>query len=189
MLASRRRALAALALACVCFATTAWFNPLVVGGADWLLDNPLSRKIVEIDRATEGGSTWCVFAQGSAEVANLFRMLGVRSVTGVLPVPQPELWARIDPEARWAAVYNRYAHVWFEAASTPEPRFRLFAQDGFIVEIDPTSQALRQLGVTHALLKGGDPGSFARESGFVYLGTVGQNHLFRVPPRPDARHR
>lgn len=184
LLASRRRALAVLALACVSFATSAWFNPLVVGGTDWLLGNPLSRRIVEIDRATEGGSTWCVFAHGSAGVANLFRVLGVRSVTGVLPVPQPELWARIDPEAKWAAVYNRYAHVWFEAAPTPEPRFRLVAEDGFIVEIDPTSQALRDLGVTHALLKGGDPGSFALESGFVYLGTVGQNHLFRVPPLP-----
>jgi hypothetical protein len=183
-LVSRRRALAALALAFVCFATTAWFNPLVVGGTDWLLGNPLSRKIVEIDHATEGGSTWCVFAHGSAGVANLFRVLGVRSVTGVLPVPQPELWARIDPEAKWAAVYNRYAHVWFEAASTPEPRFRLFAQDGFSVEIDPTSQALRDLGVTHALLQGSNPSGFARESGFVYLWTVGQNHLFRVPPLP-----
>jgi len=189
VLAARRRALPALAIAVASLATTAWFNPIAVGGAGYLVGNDLSRRIVEIDREAGGSSTWVAF--GSDEVANLFRALGVRSINGTHTLPQLELWARIDPHGRWRGVYDRYAHVAFVASAEPRPSFKLRSQDSVVVYVDPSGPELRALGVTHALFHGEaqQREAFERLSGYEYLGSVGTNHLYRLPavsPDPGA---
>ena len=63
---------------------------MVRGGSEYLVENPLSQKILEIDRQHDGESVWIVF--GSPYLPNLFRVLGVRAVNGLHPVPQFELW-------------------------------------------------------------------------------------------------
>jgi len=178
----RRRSLAAWLFAAASFATTAWFNPLVVGGSTYLTDNPLSQRILAIDRQTPGGSTWVAFE--SQTEANLFRAIGVRSVNGLQPVPQLSLWERLDPEGSGRRIYNRYAQVAFHAVSSPQPYFRLFSMEFLVLYIDPTSRALRKLGVTHALFTGNDSErqNFEQLSHFEWLDSVGQNHLYRIPP-------
>lgn len=187
ILAARRRVLPALALAAASLATTVWFNPIAVGGADYLMGNELSRQILAIDRAAGGRSNWVAF--GSDEVANLFRALGVRSINGTLTLPQLELWARIDPEGRARPLYDRYAHVAFVAAPDARPSFKLRSQDSLVVRINPAAQDLQKLGVTHALFHGDAKArdGFERLSGYEYLGSVGENHLYRLPaPPPEA---
>jgi hypothetical protein len=172
-----RRALVTLvALSAV---STLWFNPLAVGGAAFLRDNALSQKIAEIDRAAGGETTWVSF--GRDDLPNLFRAIGVRALNGVHPIPQLELWKRIDPSGRFRNVYNRYAHVAFVAAASGEPSFKLHSQDYVIVSIRPNSDAFRSLGVTHVLVREEDAAAFERMSGFEPLATVGPNHLYRVP--------
>jgi hypothetical protein len=155
---------------------------LVVGGAAFVKENPLSQRIVEIDRAMPGGSTWVAF--GRDDLGALFRTLGVHSLNGPLTEPQLALWQRVDPQQRYRAVYNRYAHVAFVAASRPEVEFQLYSRDYVIVGIDPAGPGLRTLGVTHALFRGTEPERriFERLSGFEWLAAVGENHLYRVPP-------
>jgi len=184
ILAARRRVLPALALAAASLATTVWFNPIAVGGADYLMGNELSRQILAIDRAAGGRSNWVAF--GSDEVANLFRALGVRSINGTLTLPQLELWARIDPEGRAHPLYDRYAHVAFVAAPDARPSFKLRSQDSLVVRINPAAQDLQKLGVTHALFHGDAKAreGFERLSGYEYLGSVGENHLYRLPAPP-----
>ena len=72
---------------------------------------------------------------------------------GVHPLPQLELWQRIDPEGRYRSVYNRYAHVAFVASASGDPRFRLHSQDYVILEIQPNSPEFRALGITHVLVR------------------------------------
>ena len=188
VLAARRRVLPALALAAASLATTAWFNPIAVGGADYLKGNELARQILAIDRAADGRSTWVAF--GPDEIANLFHALGVRSVNGTLTLPQLELWARIDPGGGARSVYDRYAHVAFVATQDARPSFKLRSPDSLTVRVNPASQDLRALGVTHALFRGDAQARerFERLSGYEYLGSVGQNHLYRLPapPPPEA---
>jgi len=181
-LSSRRRSLAPWLLAAASFATTAWFNPLVVGGSTYLTDNPLSQRILEIDQKTPGGSNWVTF--GTQAEANLFRAIGVHSVNGLQPVPQLSLWERLDPEGRGRVAYNRYANVFFVLALSPEPVFQRCSRDCVIVFINPTSGTLRELGVTHALFVGNevDRRTFERFSHFEWIYSVGQSHLYRVPP-------
>ena len=159
--------------------STLWFNPLAVGGATYLRDNALAQKITAIDRAEGGDTTWVAF--GGDDLANLFRAIGVHALNGVHPLPQLELWQRIDPEGRYRSVYNRYAHVAFVASASGEARFRLHSQDYVILEIQPTSPEFRALGVTHVLVRDDVAAAFEKRSGFEPLATIGPNHLFRVP--------
>lgn len=176
LLRAPRLALPALAAATA--ATTLWFNPLAAGGAGWLRENELSRKILEIDRAEGGRSVWISF--GRDDLPNLFRALGVASLNGVHPLPQLALWERIDPDRRQRNVYDRYAHVAVVAAPGP-PRFQLHSQDYVILRIDPRGPALRALGATHVLVRDEDARAFEKLAGFEELAVVGPNHLYRVP--------
>jgi hypothetical protein len=183
-LTARRRALPALALAVCSFATTAWFNPVVQGGSEYLARNPLSQRILQIDRATPGGSTWIAF--GSFQLGNLFRAVGVRSVNGTLPMPQLDLWSRIDPEGNARQVYNRYAHVTVVATRGARPEFEFGSDDNFTLLIDPGAATLRDLGVTHVLFHGNPPArqAFERLGGLEHVDSVGASHLYRVLPPP-----
>ena len=172
----RRALLALVALSAI---STLWFNPLAVGGAAYLRDNALAKKITEIDRAEGGDTTWVAF--GRDDLPNLFRAIGVRALNGVHPIPQLELWKRIDPEGRFRNVYNRYAHIAFVAVPSGAPRFQLHSQDYVIVQIRPDSDEFRALGVTHVLVREGDAAAFERLSSFEPLATIGPNHLYRVP--------
>jgi hypothetical protein len=170
------RGLAALVAASAL--SSLWFNPLAVGGTAYLRENELSRRILELDAAEGGESVWVSF--GRDDLGNLFRALGVRSLVGVQPLPQTELWRRIDPQGRQRSVYDRYAHVAFVASRAP-PRFQLHSQDYVIVSIDPRSPAFRALGVTHVLVRDDDAAAFERLTGFAPLASVGPNRLYRVP--------
>lgn len=167
------------ALVVLSAASTLWFNPLAVGGAAYLRDNALAQEILAIDAAEGGDTTWVSF--GRDDLPNLFRAIGVRALNGVQPLPQLELWRRIDPDGRQQKVYNRYAHIAFVAVPNPMPRFQLHSQDYVIVNIRPDSPAFRALGVTHVLVRDDVAAVFAEQTGFEEIAVVGPNHLFRVP--------
>lgn len=160
-------------------ASTLWFNPLAIGGAAYLRDNALAREILAIDAVEGGDTTWVSF--GRDDLPNLFRAIGVRALNGVQPLPQLELWRRIDPDGRQQNVYDRYAHIAFVAVQNPTPRFQLHSQDYVIVKIRPDSPAFRALGVTHVLVRDDAAEAFAKQTGFEAIAVVGPNHLFRVP--------
>ena len=180
VLAVRRPALPAAALAALAAASSLWFNPVAVGGSAYLAENPVARRILELDRAAEGRSTWVVF--GRVELANLFRVLGVRCLNGTLPVPQLELWRRLDPSGAGREVYDRYAWVTFVAAPPAGPRFQKLADDAFAVFVNPGSPALRSLGATHVVLSEGDRTLFERLSGLRPVGSVGRHIFYEVGP-------
>lgn len=184
--ASRRRTLPLAIAATAVVASTAWFNPVTVGGADYLRDNPLSRKIVELDRAAGGESTW--IAYGSPRVGNLFRVLGVRSISGVQPVPQFALWQTLDPDARFRERYNRYLHPAFFPWERADVDMRPVSVDILHVHLHPDAPALRELGVTHVLAHGDDArASVERLTDFARVYSLGDNHLYRAGPDASPR--
>jgi len=154
---------------------SAGFNPVVRGGSAYLVENPLSQKILEIDRQHGGDSSWIVF--GSPYLPNLFRVLGVRAVNGLHPVPQFELWEKFDPARRHRQVYNRYAQIVFRP-STSRPFAVRNVGRGVLAMVDPETCALRDLGVTHGLFHGSDPDGLSRYPSYKRLASVGKNHLF-----------
>jgi len=170
---SGRLPLAAVAIGSLL--ASAGFNPVVRGGSTYLVENPLSQKILEIDREHGGDSVWIAF--GSPYVPNLFRVLGVRAVNGLHPVPQFELWERFDPAGRHRRTYNRYANIEFYPAAS-RPFMVSTSGHHLLTTVGPETRALRELGVTHALFHGGDPDGLSRYPSYHHLASVGGDHLF-----------
>jgi hypothetical protein len=181
-LAPRRPWLGMAAVAAASCAVSVWFNPLVRNGSEVLRDNELARAVIEVDREESGASVWAAFA--NVGFANLFRAVGVRSVNGVHPVPQLELWRAIDPGGLEQDAYNRYAHVVFGAAQSVEPSFVRRSPDAFRVLVNPASPSLQQLGVTHVLVDSPQAREIAERSGAIWLRSIGRYHLLREPWTP-----
>jgi len=180
----RMAALVALVVASA--ASSLWFNPLAAGGAEDLTGSAVARAALEIDRSSGGRTTWVVF--GRAEFADLLRSVGIHTLNGVLPVPQPELWHRVDPEGRYEDAYNRYASATFVAGGRAL-RIESRRPASFFVSVDPGSPALRSLGATHVLVDRGEPRAFSPQRGFEELAQVGSARLYRVSAAPSAAPR
>ncbi len=150
LLSARSGALGVAALALLMALSTLWFNPLVRGGSGFLRENDLARRIAAIDSDAGGDTVWASYA--SLPIGNLFRMVGVRAISGVHGIPQLELWSRIDPDGHRRDAYNRFAHV---LPALPEPRVPMLsnpAYDALRVALAPDGDELARLGVTHLLV-------------------------------------
>jgi hypothetical protein len=178
LLRARRPQLVLGALALVLVPCTAWFNPLVRGGTDWLLHNSVSTAIRELDEEAGGESAWLVF--NSDNFANLLRALDVRTLGGVFPLPQLELFHRVDPGREFEGIYNRYANAVFMPKSTPGVAFRLLGPDVFFVDLplDPTT--LTQLGATHVAFVSERRETWDKIPGLTWLRSEGKFHFYRV---------
>ena len=159
---------------------TLGFNPLVRGGADYLGENPLSRQILAIDRAAGGDTTWLTY--GSPFVGNLFRTLGVRSLNGLLALPQLEMWRRVDPDGRYQHFTNRYGHFTAVAGDAPEASFRMGGAATIELVANPGSDAVRRLGATHLLIVAPDPSGPDAIPGIERIASHRWNHLYRLLP-------
>ncbi|MDX1388143.1 MAG: hypothetical protein R3344_03085 [Acidobacteriota bacterium] len=156
---------------------TLWFNPVVIGGSSYLLDNALSRKIVEIDREHDGATVWAAY--GSVQHPNLFRVLGVRAVNGVMPLPQLAQWRRVDPEGDDLDIYNRYAHFRLMPGSE-NVRLELRQDDWVDVIANPTADNLGALGVTHVLIVSDRRPPDEQLPDLAYVASHRWNHIYRV---------
>jgi hypothetical protein len=168
-----------LAVAAGLGVTSLWFNPLVLGGAEYLRGNDLSRAILDIDRERKGDTTWAVYGDGL--LANLLPSLGVRVLNGEQAIPQLDLWARLDASAEARKLYNRYAVIEF-LWPPPRPRARVELEGGAKVTwfVHPAGPELHGLGVTH-LLVGQNPAVAPFFERFVPLARVHGKRIFELP--------
>jgi len=178
LLRTRRHALLVGALAAAGFVCTAWFNPGVRGGADYLDSNPISQAIRELDAEGGGNTSWLAF--NTDNLGNLFRALGIRSLSGVFPVPQLSLWHRLDPTGAQEQVYNRYANVSFLPKGSPGAEFRLLGPDVFLVYLPTDAATLRLLGVTNVVFKSERRDTWDKLPGLRWQRSVGRFHFYRV---------
>jgi hypothetical protein len=162
---------------------TAWFNPLAMGGSAYLFENPVSRAIRAVDRQSGGHTVWVSY--GDPKVANLFRVLGIRALNGVEPVPQLELWRRVDPEGKERSDYNRFGHVLMELSRADGRRFSSTI-DSIEFHVDPAEALLPSLGVTHLLVRTSTPELLAYFARYRPLERVGPYSIFELPLRPRS---
>lgn len=165
-------------LAIISFLSTFWFNPVVSGGSSFIYNNTLSEKILEINKAEIGKTHWAVFS--SSILPNLLRMIGVKSVGGTHSHPMFDLWEKFDPQHRYMSEYNRYAHVHFKASSTDRIRFHSPQPDMLFVYIDPSSDVLNQMGITHVLAVDEDIPFFDNNKKFEKLSAFQNKAIYKV---------
>jgi hypothetical protein len=159
--------------------STGWFNPLVKGGSKIFSENPLCREILDIDALDGGASRWVTFSN-SQVIPNLFRILGVNSLDGTYPYPQFELWKKLDPLQKALRAYNRYGSAIFIPVTGSKIIFSLSGDDFFKVGIDPETDVLHYLGVTHCLVTGKDTSIFDRSPNLQQLYSYKNNHIYEV---------
>lgn len=177
-----RLRVAVAALAALSVASTISFNPLVRGGSEYLTANPLSQRILELDRAGGGKTRWAVF--GHVLLPDLFRAIGVRAINGLHYYPQQELWSRLGVlglGAGYENVYNRYAHVTFELTDPGHGAgINLASTDWVVVKIHPDHAAFARLDLDYVLYVGPERGVLDGIERLRWVESIGEKHIFRV---------
>jgi hypothetical protein len=174
----RHRA-ALVLLAALSFISCFWFNPVARGGTDYLRDNQLAQKIVELDKAAGGNSLWAVY--NDRWLGNLFRGLGVRCVNGVHFYPQFDFWAQIDPKREWVNDYNRYAHLVFDLPKEKNAiQFAVPIPDLLVLQIHPETPTFSRLGLDYLIYRGDDNGVLQQCSNLTEVASFQDLRIFRV---------
>lgn len=180
LIAGRRYFLVVLAL--LSLLMTAWFNPLVKNGLDYMYNNPLSKKILELDAQKNQNSNWVTF--GGAGLPNLFRLLGVHSIDGVHFYPQFDIWNILDPEKKYYNIYNSYAHIHFRLADNSETtKFESPMKGEFFVDIHPSNPNFQALNVDYALLVGDNLDELKAIDTWEYVFSYHNRHIFKIKSR------
>jgi hypothetical protein len=139
-------------LALVSVAYTVKFNPWVMGGNDYLFKNPLSAKILELDRADRNIHQWVVI--GDSGISELLRMIGVKSLGGYHGYPDFKLWKSFDPEGKNYDTCNQLGFVAFLPGNSMDAAFTSPSPGVVYVEINPSSPAFARAGVRFFIAAG-----------------------------------
>lgn len=136
------------------------FNPIAKGGFEYILDNPLSKKITAIQQKGTGSARWLVMpaldnANSTALVLNNYlRMINIPSIGGYQCPPQKEMWNIIakDNPANWE-ITNQCAFVVFYPS---DKKWTVNAESPGVFRVygPPTDEKLDQLNVKYILTEG-----------------------------------
>jgi len=176
-LVARKQQTALVAFAALNVLSTAWFNPVVHGGFDYLWNNPVSAKIRDLDAARGGRSSWIVF--DAFTLGQLPPMLGARSLTSVQFYPQMQFWSVLDPEHRQTPAYNRFAHVALQTRDDPG-RISMSSPgpDVCIVSIHPDDPRLLALPFDYVIQSGDPRDALSRSPHYRRIADVGDFHFY-----------
>lgn len=176
-------------LALLVFCMTAHFNPLVRGGTNYIQQNMLSRTIVELNRAQSNNGApllWITYGDKNGEVrlANLFRMLGVRCLNGLLPHPQSKIWDVLDPNRNDRDIVNRYCYLAFVLSPDPSKiEIQLQHADSVLVSLHPEHPAFDRLGIHFLLYVGNNPVPFDHIPRLKRVYNYNNQYIYEVRPK------
>jgi hypothetical protein len=140
------------------------FNPIVRGGYEYLSQNALSSKILELDKNSGHTSRWVTF--NSIAISNLPRVLNANSISGVYFYPQMSIWKEFDKESKYQDVYNRFAHTLFVPKEGEDIEFYLNQADLFTIKVNPSNPIFRKLNINYFLVVG-DASAFETKDEFI----------------------
>lgn len=178
LLEARKRRKIIAVFAGVSFLSSAWFNPVVVGGTQFLYENQLSKVIMQIDKAEKGNTMWISYSP--RHFGNLFRILGIKSLVGTHSYPQLDLWEKFDREHKYFSVYNRYGEVIFRPSNSNHAEFHAPFNDLLVVSLNPSSKLLHQIGVTHILVITDDTLLFDTAKNIKKIYASGNVHIYKI---------
>ena len=137
------------------FYGTYWFNPVVRGGIDYIRNNPMSAAVLTVDR-NHGPGKWAVIHHPSLwPLGNLLRMLGVKTIGGYECGPPLKSLSILDPEGRFARIYNQCAFLTFASESGPGINFTSPSPGQVVANISADNVVFSRLGVDFFLIIGG----------------------------------
>lgn len=140
----------ALLFCIINIAGTFWFNPIVQGGSEYLQNNNLSSRIIEVNKRIKkdlkNKPVWAFFSTWT--VGNFPKIIGIKSLTGAYFYPPFKMWNILDPKQENKEMYNRYGYVTFKLPSGTKSEFAIDGYyDQVIVTIHPDSPKFLSLNV------------------------------------------
>ena len=154
LMLTRRFELAAIGLTSFLIFSSIKVNPLY-RGTDIITDTPLSHAIKRLSAENDG--RWVSETSNFEHfpIAN-----GARSLAGVYPYPQLDLWKDTGTEEE---IYNRYSHVFLlldhEADRITPSRLALAAPDTMLIVTEPCSDLLKERDVSFIIAESPVPDS------------------------------
>jgi hypothetical protein len=126
-------------------------NP-IVRGLSGLTGGQVFRTLEEINRTRPGGK-WIVLGRSnrSGPIAHLIKATGADVLGGTRCNPDAAMVRALDPNARYADVYNRHAAISFAPGAGVEPSFELTFIDSYRVLLPLDVAIFDRLGVTYVL--------------------------------------
>ncbi|QDW66335.1 DUF7657 domain-containing protein [Luteimonas granuli] len=129
-------------------------NPVSRGLAP-LLEKPVLAAAVAASEG-ERPARWIVV--GSFVLPQAFKAVGLDVLGGATFAPDHEVMRVLDPDARSAEVWNRYAHIQVESdASLEAPAFDLVQADLYRLRVDVCAAPLEALGINRLAYPGEAP--------------------------------
>lgn len=170
------------AIMIVSILATFQLNPLARGGTTFIQTNPLSQAIKALDQdAHKQGRQAVWITYGDTALPNLLRMIGARALNGVHAYAQLELWKTLDPENRHPTVYNRYAHVVFDAPPVPDDfEIKLLHNDCVAVLLHPDNRRFAALNADYMLCLDNQVELFDRIPKLKRIYSYAGKHIYRV---------
>ena len=99
---------------------------------------------------------WLVVADSASSqslfIAQFVKATGANVLGGVRCMPDHEMVRVLDPENKYATVYNRYAGIYFVATPDGSPVFELLAPGHYQVRLPMQPHILESLGVKYLVL-------------------------------------
>jgi hypothetical protein len=126
-------------------------NP-IVHGLSGLTGGQVFRWLQETNRTRPTGK-WIVLGRSSRSclIAQLIKATGANVLGGTRCDPDPAMVRVLDPNARYADVYNRYATISFAPGTSVEPSFEFTFIDSYRVLLPLDTTIFDRLGVTYVL--------------------------------------
>lgn len=121
-------------------------NP-IRSGVDVIYDSEIIKEIQKINEKEQG--KWIVESLGFP-YGNYLLMAGAATINSTNTYPDIQKWYKLDEEAKYEDIYNRYAHIIMNLKGSEdeyENKFELVHPDTFLVNVD--LQDLQELDVKY----------------------------------------
>lgn len=140
----RRVALSAVLLLVPLIYANGLVNP-IVHGLSGITATELYQTITRVNAAHPGGK-WIVLGESDrAGIAHLIGATGADVLGATRCDPDTVTMRTLDPDARYADIYNRHAAVSFAPATVSAPVFQLTFADSYRVLLPPTPDLFERL--------------------------------------------
>jgi hypothetical protein len=133
------------------------FNPIVRGGYEYILGNPLTKKIQAIHANAPPGSKWLVTGAVPKPyfmiLDNYMRMIGVPTIGSYQCPPQPAIWREFNLTPKELNITNQCAFSYFQSADVP---WRIVPHENGVYSVygRPGDAVLDKLNVRFYLVEG-----------------------------------
>jgi hypothetical protein len=124
-------------------------NPINIG-AQAIFNNTLSKEIQQLDKSDKG-AVWMAVGNQTETLGTIGILIyanGAKSIDGIDNYPDMKKWSLIDPQHKYADVYNRSAHVTSQIV-TSSTKFVLEGVNAFDVNINVND--LKKLNVKYVV--------------------------------------